>query len=276
MEQKLNSQNHKADVYELRSERKGVGGFFENALRNFQILGHLALIAPLYLIAASSLGLALVPGFYLYQYADSISQDWSQAARYWILGSSLGAGYFAYGFSLILIAPAINFLFQAKLSAWRGPYYSLPAIRWYIHNGLTYLVRYTFLEFITPTPFNLFFYRAMGMKIGAGTIINTSHLSDPSLITMGRKVTLGGSVAIVGHYGQGGYLVLAPVKIGDKATIGLRAILMGGVEIGESAKILPGSVVLPKTKVPAGETWGGVPARKLDPAELKASLQVAA
>ncbi len=269
MEQKLKSVPQKADVYELRSERSGVGGFFENTLRKFQIFGHLILVAPLYLIASSCLGLAVVPGFYLYQWADSFSQGWSEMGRFWMLGTSLGAGYFVYGFMMIWIAPALNFVMRAKLHDWRGPYYSLPAVRWYIHNGLTYLVRYTFLEFVTPTPFNLFFYRMMGMKIGSGTIINTTHLSDPSLIEMGRKVTLGGSVAIVAHYGQGGYLVLAPVKIGDKATIGLRAIIMGGVDIGAEAKILPGSVVLPKTKVPAGETWGGVPARRIDPLELK-------
>jgi acetyltransferase-like isoleucine patch superfamily enzyme len=75
-------------------------------------------------------------------------------------------------------------------------------------------------------------------------------------------------VTIVAHYGQGGFLVLAPVHIGDKATIGLRAVLMGGVVIGEGAKILPNSVVLPKTKIPAGETWGGVPAQRINPTEL--------
>jgi hypothetical protein len=274
MEQKLESSSQKkADIYQLRSERKGLGGLFENLLRKFQIIGHLALVAPLYVLGSCCLGLALVPGFYLFQWADSFSQGGSTLARFWILGSSLGAGYFMYGFSMILIAPALNFLFRARISAWRGPYYSLPAVRWYIHNGLTYLVRYTFLEFITPTPFNLMFYRWMGMKIGGGTIINSSHISDPSLIEMGRKVTIGGSVSIVGHYGQGGFLVLAPVKIGDKATIGLRAIIMGGADIGEEAKILPGSVILPKTKVPAGETWGGVPARRVDPVELKAELK---
>ena len=33
------------------------------------------------------------------------------------------------------------------------------------------------------------------------------------------------------HYAQGGYLVIAPVKIGAGATIGLRAVIMGGVEV---------------------------------------------
>lgn len=252
-----------------KSDRKGMGGFFENALRKFQILGHIALVLPLYLIASCCLGLALVPGILLFSKANEWTQGFADFSRFFFLGSSIGVGYFLYGFSLILIAPTLNFLFQAKLKNWRGPYYSLPAIRWYIHNGLTYLVRYTFLEFVTPTPYNLLFYKLMGMKIGRGTIINTTHLSDPSLIELGKKVTLGGSVAIVAHYGQGGFLVLAPVKVGDKATIGLRAILMGGVEIGAGAKILPGSVVLPKTKVPAGETWGGVPAQKIQISDLK-------
>lgn len=257
------------DVTKQKSERKGLSGFLENLLRKFQILAHLVLIAPLYMLGSLSIGLAFVPGFYLFQIASSLSESWSPLLKYWALGSSLAMGYFAYGFSLLFLLPTLNYLFQTKLSAWRGPYYSLPAIRWYIHNSLTYLMRFTFLEFITPTPFNLLFYRLMGMKIGDGTVINSSHLSDPSLVEMGKQVTLGGSVTIVAHYGQGGYLVLAPVKIGDKATIGLRAIVMGGVSIGEGAKIMPGSVLLPKTVVPPGETWGGVPAQAIEIRQLQ-------
>lgn len=259
------------DANSSQSQRRGLGRVFENTLREFKILIHLLLLAPLYIVASFCFGIAFLPGFYLFNWVSEISVSWPGFVRFWALGSSLGAGYLLYGFSMILIAPSLNFILRARLQSWRGPYYSLPAIRWYIHNGLTYLVRYTFLEFITPTPFNLLFFRLMGMKIGEGSIINTSHISDPSLIQMGEKVTLGGSVTIVGHYGQGGYLVLAPVKIGDRATIGLRAILMGGVEIGAHAKILPNSVVLPKTKVPSGETWGGVPARKIDIMDLRKS-----
>jgi acetyltransferase-like isoleucine patch superfamily enzyme len=163
----------------------------------------------------------------------------------------------------LLIVPLINFCLRMSLRPWRGPYYSLEAIRWYIHNGLTYLPRFTFLDFVTPTPFNLMFYRLMGMKIGRGTAINTTFISDPSMIVLGDKVTIGGSVTLIAHYGQGGYLVLAPTVIGDRVTIGLKATVMGGVTIGEGAKIMPNSVVLPKTVIAPGETWGGVPAVKI-------------
>jgi len=263
------------NVDALTSDRQGLAWLLETFMRRFNTLMHIAMITPLYAMAAACIGTALLPGLFLIRYVFLSTAGLSEFVRIWILGASIGAGYFFYGFTLVLLVPLLNLLMRIRLSAWRGGYYSLEAIPWYIHNGSTYLVRYTFLEFITPTPINILFFRMMGMKVGRGTIINTSHISDPSLITMGKKVTIGGSATIVGHYGQGGYLVLAPVKIGDRATIGLRATIMGGADIGEGAKILPNSVVLPKTIVPAGETWGGVPAKKIIISKSKRRLKVA-
>ena len=104
----------------------------------------------------------------------------------------------------------------------------------------------------------------MGMKIGKGTVINTTYISDPSMISLGEKVTLGGSVTIVGHYGQAGLLIISPVKIGNNCTIGLKCSVMGGATIGDNVKIMPHSVVMPKTTIPDGEIWGGVPAQKIE------------
>ena len=104
----------------------------------------------------------------------------------------------------------------------------------------------------------------MGMKIGRNVTINSTAIADPSLITLGDGVTIGGSASVMAHYAQGGYLVIAPVHLGAGATIGLRAIIMGGVEVGDKAKVLAGSFVLPNTRIPAGETWGGIPAQRLE------------
>ena len=265
---KTSATPERIDLEGTTSSHKGFAGFFESMLRKFKTVMHAALTMPLYFISCLALGLALTPGILLFQYADPYYQDLSPWLHYLLRGVLFALAYFIYGFSLLLVAPAFNFLFQISLKEWRGPYYSLMSIRWFMHNGLTYLARYTFLEFVTPTPFSLWFYRGMGMKIGRGVTINTTGISDPSLIEMGDKVTVGGSVFIVGHYGQGGFLVLAPVKIGHGVTLGLRSSVMGGVVIGDGAKILPHSVVLPKTVIPAGETWGGIPARKIDPKEL--------
>lgn len=255
--------NKKIDLDSTTTNHGGVKGLFELALRRFKVVVHVFAMGPIYFISAMVLGIALLPGVFLFRgvnEATNLSSSWLQNIG---IAFALALGYFLYGMTLIFVAPLINWLFRLQLESWRGPYYSAETLKWFLHNGLTYLVRFTFLEFATPSPLNLLFYRMMGMKIGKGVMINSSWISDPSLIELGDKVTIGGSVTLVAHYGQGGLLIIAPLKIGKGCTIGLKATIMGGVQIGEGAKILPHSVVLPKTVIPAGETWGGVPAVRI-------------
>ena len=72
-----------------------------------------------------------------------------------------------------------------------------------------------------------------------------------TLIELEDKVTIGGSVHIICHYAAKGFLVIAPVKIRKGATLGLKATVMGDVEIGENAVIAPHEVVYPKSRVAA-------------------------
>lgn len=243
--------------------RSGIAGLYELAFRRFKTLMYLITLAPLFCLSGVLMGVALVPGLLLYKFISQELATQSEIVKTLGQGVSIGVGYFLFGFSLILLIPLVNFILRTSPRPSRGPYISVNFLKWFIHNSLIYIVRYTALEFFTPTPFNLLFYRLMGMKIGVGTQINSTYISDPALIEMGKNVTVGGSATLLAHYGQGGYLVLATVKIGDGVTIGLRASIMGGVEIGDGAKILPHSVVLPKTIIPPGETWGGVPAQKM-------------
>ena len=54
---------------------------------------------------------------------------------------------------------------------------------------------------------------------------------------------------------------LAPIRVGKNAFIGGGCVLGGGVTVGEGAVLQIGSVVAPFTEIPAGEVWGGAPAR---------------
>lgn len=254
----------KIDLETTHSEHRGLKGLFETTLRRFKVATHLLTMFPVYGLACLVLGLSLTPSIALFRSLSDLVSQQNSVIQNLTYGVGIAAGFFLYGTTLIFLAPLVNNLFRAKLKPWRGPYHSAESLKWFIHNGLTYLARFTFLEFVTPSPLSLLFYRMMGMKIGSGTVINSTWISDPSLIELGDKVTIGGSVTMVAHYGQGGLLVIAPVKIGNGCTIGLKATIMGGVTIGDGAKLLPHSVVLPKTEIPAGETWGGVPAQKID------------
>jgi acetyltransferase-like isoleucine patch superfamily enzyme len=230
-------------------------------------------VLPFFLLAAVTAGLAIAPGILVFQKLSRIIVDWGPATYYPALGATLVLSYITYGLFLILIAPLFNLLLGGRLSAWRGPQVSPGALRWYVHATLTLLPRLTFLEFLSATPYLNVFYMLMGMKIGEGVTINTTAIADPSLIELGDRVTLGGSCNLMAHYAQGGYLVIAPVKIGAGATIGLRAIIMGGVTVGSKAKVLAGSFVMPKTVIPDGETWGGIPAVRIDMQEVPVEVK---
>ncbi len=57
----------------------------------------------------------------------------------------------------------------------------------------------------------------------------------------------------------------APIYVDEGAMIGTGAIIMPGVTIGKNAIIGAGAVVT--KSVPDGETWAGVPARRIKPRE---------
>jgi len=242
----------------------------ERLLRKYKTLTYAGVVLLLYLLAATALGLALAPSLAM----AKVLFGW--AARLpvvlgWLLrGFALALGWFVSGLTLLVVVALYNKVLPTRLRSFKGSYYTLEAIPWFLHNGLFYLARFTFMPFVTLTPYGIWFLKAMGMKIGKRVFINTEYLSDLALITVGDDAVIGGSARICAHYGGGGSLVVAPVVIGDRATLGLACCIMGDVLIGEDATILPESVVLPGSRVGPGETWGGVPARPIPREEMEA------
>lgn len=246
-----NEKKERLDIHSTTSNRKGWLGFIESTFRKFQMVGFMLVMAPITLLYIFCMGLALTPGITLYNYVSEAAVNYHWLIKNACLGFSFAAGFAMYGFSLIFIVPAVNKILPLKVKPQKSTWFSLSVIPWYYHNGLTYMVRYTFLDFITPTPLNKLFYQMMGMKIGKGTIINTSNISDPCLIEIGDYVTIGGSATLVAHYGMKGILIIEKLVIHDKAVIGMKASIFGDVVIGEGALVKPNEVVLPKSRIPA-------------------------
>jgi len=245
-----NNKNENTDTH--GTNLKGVKGFYESALRKFKTTVYMISLFPIYLLAAIIMGISIMPSIYIFNFLNEISADWMPVAHYFFIGIGIAIGYLAYGFTLIFVTPFFNYIIPLKIKPFRGPYFSFQSLPWFLHNALIYLVRYTFLEFITPTPLNILFYKMMGMKVGKGVHINTTNISDAALIVLKDNVTIGGSAHIICHYATRGYLIVSPVIIKKGATIGLKATIMGDTIIGENALIAPHEVVLPKSRIPAG------------------------
>jgi len=250
MEHRSSGRREIVDIHTTKSRKKGLAGLFEGFVRTFRNFGFALILLPITLIALLCMGVSAVPGMYLYHIVDKATDGYPLFLMLVCKGLSLSAGYFLYGITLIFLVPLVNKILPLRLRPWRGNWYSLQTIPWYYHNALTYIVRFTFLDFVTPGPLNILFFRMMGMKIGKGVMINTTYISDPALITLEDFVTIGGSATIFAHYGQKGILILSPVVIKRGATIGLKASIMGDVVVGEGVVVPAHSALLPKTRVP--------------------------
>lgn len=119
--------------------------------------------------------------------------------------------------------------------------------------------------------------RSIGVRTGADCRIlgmePATFGSEPYLIRLGDHVTVTSGVRFVTHDG-GVWIfrgedpdvdVFGPIVVGDNVFIGIDALIMPGVRIGNDSIVAAGSVVT--RDVPPGTVVGGVPARPIKTVE---------
>lgn len=224
-----------------------------------QVVTTLLLYAQLALL----FGLAAVPSALVIQVLWRAHLQWPAWLQLPGLLVGAAACFFLFALILILVVGLYRMVTFAGTPLGRFPYYSLGGLRWASYNALILAVRFTVMDFLRVTPFQVLFYRLMGMKCGARVQINTKVIGDANLIEVGDDTVIGGDVTLVCHAAEAGQLVTAPVKIGCRVTVGLMAVILPGCEIGDGAIIAAGAVLPKGTHVPAGAVWAGVPARQV-------------
>ncbi len=244
------------DINKRVSTKTGPAAVVENIFRKLGNLAFLFFLIPVISICVLCLAISLTPGVYFLQWIQLHVSDYSLLLKSFCYASGVAVGFLAFILTLITVVPLFNFPIIPFVKPYRGAWFSVESIPWYYHNALTYLVRYTILDLITPSPLNLLFFKLMGMRIGKGVLINTSNISDPCLIILEDYVTIGGSVYMMAHYGMKGFLIIDKLHIKKGAMVGLAAKLLGGVTIGEKAVVGPNVAVYPKTIIKPGEKYG--------------------
>lgn len=116
------------------------------------------------------------------------------------------------------------------------------------------------------TPFTSVFtkpliVRLFGAKVGSNVALGGT-IGEPFMVTIGDGAVLGFGSVIAGSVIADGKISLGDIRIGSGATLGVYSVAMGGIEVGDNAKVIGGSMVIPGSKIPAGEIWRGNPARK--------------
>jgi serine acetyltransferase len=116
-------------------------------------------------------------------------------------------------------------------------------------------------------PFTVMFLRPLvqqlfGASVGKDIALG-GKLVDPHLIRIEDGAIIGEGSVVTAHAINSGSIFLAPVIVGRRATVGVGAVVYPGVVVGEGAVITANAVVRSGTQIPAGEVWGGVPAKRL-------------
>lgn len=113
---------------------------------------------------------------------------------------------------------------------------------------------------ILPIPLMRYIYVALGAHMEANSY-SSGVIIDPPLTSIGSNSILGHDTTLFCHVIEEDKILFMRIKIGNRVTIGVGAIIMPGVTIGNNALVAAGSVVTKGTHIGAGEIWGGIPAK---------------
>jgi non-ribosomal peptide synthetase-like protein len=131
------------------------------------------------------------------------------------------------------------------------------ALRVWFIDRLAAMLR---MDRLAGTPWAATYARLCGHDVGRDAVLG-SIPATASLVRIGAGATVAANVDTYGHWIEGDRLIVGEVVIGAKASVGSRCTLMPGAVVGEGAELEPGSVL--EGVLPAGERWGGVPARRV-------------
>ncbi len=115
----------------------------------FQLLFSLAM----YSLCIVFFAVALAPGVYVFLNIWQNTLALAVSLRCIWLGFALAAGYFLFGFTLILIAGLIRTVFRLRLKEGKYPIFSPQGLKWAFVSALYLMINFTFIDFILLTPF---------------------------------------------------------------------------------------------------------------------------
>ena len=108
------------------------------------------------------------------------------------------------------------------------------------------------------------YLRLLGMEIGKNSLVGGT-IKDPCITSFGNNSTMGEYAIIYGHIHnyEKGTILIDPVCIGSNCVIGAGAIIMPGVIIEDNVIVAAGALVPKKQRLLSGNTYVGIPAKKL-------------
>lgn len=126
----------------------------------------------------------------------------------------------------------------------------------------------TFIEMVSApwfaraasgTPALVWWLRALGAKIGAGTWCESYWFPEADLVTLGRSSTVNRGCVVQTHLFHDRVMSIDTVTLEDGATMGPHGVILPRARIGNGGTVGPASLVMRGETVPAATYWMGNP-----------------
>ena len=117
------------------------------------------------------------------------------------------------------------------------------------------------LEFLKGTPWLPAMLRLLGVKIGRRVYLNTTDITEFDMVSIGDDTALNDDCGPQTHLFEDRVMKVGSVKIGARATIGSRSIILFNSEIGNDVSLDSLSLVMKGEILAAGTSWVGSPIR---------------
>lgn len=210
-------------------------------------------------------GLPVAPALAVFDIITDFALTGTTWLNYVVYGLAVGVCFMVYILSLLFFSGMTQRIIHVripedkivdKLESWN-------TVRWAVCAHL-HRCTHPVLVHTIPSPICNAYYRLAGAKLGKGVQINTINLNDPSAVTIGDNVVIGGRSVINGHLVEKGQLILARVHLENNCLIGAGSTIQPGVRVGAGAVIATNGLVGKWKEIPAGEVWGGLPVQQIN------------
>jgi non-ribosomal peptide synthetase-like protein len=170
--------------------------------------------------------------------------------------SLVGAGLLLVAGSLPIVG---KWLLIGRWKPQRIPVWSLAYFRFWLVKTL--IIASPLARLSIGTPLYGLYLRALGAKVGPGTLVLTRHVPVcTDLLTIGAGSVIRKDTFLNGYRARAGQIETGPITIGAGAFVGEQTVLDINTTIGAGAELGHASALHSGQRIPAAQVWHGCPA----------------
>ncbi|MEN9657507.1 MAG: hypothetical protein RL571_972 [Pseudomonadota bacterium] len=157
------------------------------------------------------------------------------------------------------IAICGKWLILGRLAAGRYRLYGFTYFRWWLSDRLLDI---TPLYFLTGSPLQSLYLRALGAKVGKNVALSALTVRVFDLLSIDDGASVGASVNFENFRVVGDTWEVGPIHVGKDAYIGSYAVMQSDTSVADFGRLEGLSALSVGQKIAASEVWSGSPARK--------------